>query len=224
MLAYILGVCEWTFGRDWERSKFAKKRRMPELPVERGGERIKKENKTESETKGEMNDTTAAAYCTSLTLPRAQCTHLAHSPQVKLTCMDEESSYHWVYRFNLPHLSWNWTLPRCSTRSNKQTNNSAAAAAAAATGWRSCSVSAYLHLLCRISSNLYSRHRQADRHQPTKYASRTDQIVGNGGCHCCSFSCIIDNNGNKDGKKWLIFVVIGGFYMHSTALEIFLPT
>lgn len=221
MLAYILGVCEWTFGRDWERSKFAKKRRMPELPAERGGERIKKENKTESETKGEMNDTTAAACCTSLTL------HTAHSPQVKLTCTEEESSSHRVYTFNLVHLAWNWTLPRRSTRSSKQTNDNAAAAP---TGWRSCSVSAYLHLLCRISSNLYSRHRQADRHQPTKNASRMDQIGGNRVCPWCSFLCIIDNKWNKNKKcisilqKWLIFVVIGGFYMYCTAIEIFLPS
>lgn len=47
----------------------------------------------------------------------------------------------------------------------------------AVTGWRSCSVSAYLHLLCRISSNLYSRHRQADRHQPSKNASRIHQML-----------------------------------------------
>lgn len=62
-------------------------------------------------------------------------------------------------------------------------------------------MSAYLHLLCRISSNLYSRHRQADRHQPTKCASRKDQIGGNGWCHCCS--CINDNDGNKNEKMHL---------------------
>ena len=33
-------------------------------------------------------------------------------------------------------------------------------------------MSAYLHLLCRISSNLYSRHRQADRRQPAKIRRR----------------------------------------------------
>lgn len=53
--SYILGVCEWTFGWDWDCSKFAEKKRMPELPVERGGEGRKSEKKGNSETKGKMN-------------------------------------------------------------------------------------------------------------------------------------------------------------------------
>lgn len=65
-----------------------------------------------------------------------------------------------------------------------------AKATPAAAGWRSCSVSAYLHLLCRISSNLYSRHRQADRHQPIESASRTGQMLRRAGgaklCLCLS--------------------------------------
>lgn len=69
VLSYILGVCEWTFGRDWNRSKFAKRRgKMPELPVERGGERRKRGKKGNSETKGKnewkerVDDRATATY------------------------------------------------------------------------------------------------------------------------------------------------------------------
>ena len=50
----------WVFANEhlveiWERSKFAKTRQMPKLPVERGGERIKRENKRNLEIEGETN-------------------------------------------------------------------------------------------------------------------------------------------------------------------------
>lgn len=48
-LAYILGVCERTFGQDWGCSKFAK-RQMPKIPVESGGERITREKPRNLET------------------------------------------------------------------------------------------------------------------------------------------------------------------------------
>ncbi len=189
VLSYILGVCEWTFGRDWDCSRFAKKKRMPKLPAERGGERRKGETKGSSETK--MNGKnewmiepwlfTYVIYTVNCSIvvihssTKDKCSHVANWPQVKLTCTKVETHRGWRELLSLSICLHKYKFCVCVSllqlyrgeRLNKvqQTNNNAAATP---TGWRSCSVSAYLHLLCRISSNLYSRHRQADRHQPAK--------------------------------------------------------
>lgn len=60
VLAYILGVCERTFGQDWGCSKFAKKRQMPKFPVERGG--VKKTRESQRQGKMNVKRTAAATY------------------------------------------------------------------------------------------------------------------------------------------------------------------
>lgn len=47
----FLGVREWTFVWNWNGSKFANQKQMPELPVERGRERIKRRTRGNPETK-----------------------------------------------------------------------------------------------------------------------------------------------------------------------------
>ena len=128
----------WAFARDWDCSTCAEKKRMPELPAERGGEGRKREKrKASSETKRKMNG--------------------KEWRQESKLFISEIRKYWTNNRYWIVSISFSF-LPNCISLGPAPSTRLT----------MSCSVSAYLHLLCRISSNLYSRHRQADRHQPAK--------------------------------------------------------